>query len=527
MSANDILSLLERLNNDALTVIVETLCAVDPSGRSLKQLSARIYCNAPSRSNPPPASWPYVRTMVINGLFATSRGYDAGQLHQILPHLVALRKIVFTSFAPGVSWMDLEFMLAAPHICVLEIKEPANLLRQDFSFVDDTPLPCFTEFIYSIDNPHFLNWFELRTPIIVARRCYMTPFIFSLHETLELLHIPAAMAPVSEMATMDWPCLCELKLYSSGHFDSEDAIVFARLCSRMPRLWVLNFDFLRRGPSAQTLIWPSDTSFPASFEHMEMVCLHYPDPKDMFYSHLPSTLRHLSLIDRPRYLHFQNGQAEIIENYPKPVLIAARDLLQIFEQMPCRINSLVHLEIAFHADGLDRALFNHIITAFPNLHFLQIHRYRSERETNTDIECLMVRAIILPAIIVPLANDDTLLQIDLARNLSVLQALCHFWVYLDLPDDKPRPTVNYGEHHSTGAVNTSDLMPSLHHHATTIAHNCSPTLEIIDFLTNQWFGSQVWKRWYVSRDHDGRPVVQYENDISTQYVYSERFDDRP
>ncbi|TFY53588.1 hypothetical protein EVG20_g10047, partial [Dentipellis fragilis] len=426
MSAHNFLSPLERLNDDVLALIVNALCTVDPYERNMKQLSlaskrlrtvclpilfekARIYGNSSSHLNIPPASWPYVRTMVIDDSFATTVGYDMDKLHQTLPHLVALRKIVFDDCSMGVSWMDLQLFLTAPRVRMLEIQASANFLPQDFSFEGNMPLLPFTEFIYSIDDPGHLNWYELRTPIPIARWCYMSPLILSLHQTLELLHIPAAMAPVSEMATMDWPCLRELKLYGPGHFGSKDAVVFAHLCLRMPRLRVLNFDFLHRGPSSQTLIWPSDVSFPTSFEHMEMVCLHYPDPKDMFYSHLPSTLRHLSLIDCPRYLHFQNGQAEVIENYPRPVLVAARDLLHIFKQMSFPIHSLVHLEIAFHADGLDRALFNHI------------------KEDNADIESLVI---------------------DLMQNLSVLQALCHFRVYLDLPDDKPRSTVSHGEHRS-------------------------------------------------------------------------------
>ncbi|KAA1478407.1 hypothetical protein DENSPDRAFT_666756 [Dentipellis sp. KUC8613] len=177
-------------------------------------------------------------------------------------------------------------MLAAPYVCTLEIKEAANSLRQDISLEDDMPHLPFTKFVYSVSNPRFLDWYALRTPLIVARRCYMTPFVFSLHQTLQFLHLPAAMAPISEMATMDWPSLRELKFYGLDYFSNEDAIVLAYLFSRISRLRVLNFDFLRRGPSSQTLIWPSDTSFPVSFEHMEMVCLHYPDPKDMFYSHL-------------------------------------------------------------------------------------------------------------------------------------------------------------------------------------------------------------------------------------------------
>ncbi|KAA1478408.1 hypothetical protein DENSPDRAFT_666810 [Dentipellis sp. KUC8613] len=174
--------------------------------------------------------------------------------------------------------------------------------------------------------------------------------------------------------------------------------------------------------------------------------------------------------------------------------------------MPSPMNSLVHLEIAFLTDGLDRGLFNHIVTAFPNLQFLQIHRYRPQSEDDVDIDSFVA---------------------DLAQDLSALPALQHFRMYLDHPNDKPRSKVNYRERHSAGAVDNPNFLALLHHYATIIAHDCSSALEIIDFLTNKWFGTQVWKRWYVSRDHGGRPVVRFENDPSTRYVYSERFDDRP
>ncbi|TFY69869.1 hypothetical protein EVG20_g2979 [Dentipellis fragilis] len=256
-------------------------------------------------SDPPPASWPYIRTMKFFGCFRIGFEYDnTGHLPEIMPHLVALRKVQFS-------------------------------------------------YIRGAENKYI----------------------------------------------------------------SDDRTIFARLCMRMPRLRILDLQFLHIGPSTQTIIWPSDLTFTPSLEYLEKLYIPYPDPNDLFYAHLPSTLRILCLVDRPRYYHFKGGRLPVVNHYPRPTPVTAAALVRMLDQLQGTFTSLKHLERAFQADGRDIDLSNHIAATFPNLHILQIHRYRSEGEGNADIE-LSVKSI--------------------AQNLSTIRTLRHFRIYLNLPDDDYR-----------------------------------------------------------------------------------------
>ncbi|KAA1478422.1 hypothetical protein DENSPDRAFT_666954 [Dentipellis sp. KUC8613] len=397
---------LERLNDDVLLLIIHILASEELEGDSMKQLSltskrwralclptlfkmATINCTSLYTSNPPPASWPFLRTIVFFGYFTTYSGFDRGDFLKTLPHLVALRKICFRDLQDGVYWLYLKQLSSAPAFRALEVIESSTSSHSNFHFPPDTSPASFplTEFYYTIMDPYVSNWNGNRRPAL-PRRCYMSPLFLSLHQHLEVLHLPSAMAPLAQMASIDWPCLRELKLYDENY--EADPTIFACLCSKMPRLRVLDLHFFHTGTSTQTLIWPPDTSFVASFSNMDTVYLPYPDPTDALYSHLPLALRELRLVDCPRYYRFNVKLTETIDGFTKPSLVTASDLLDIFGKMHGPFTAMEKLEVAFRADFNDRLLSRHIVTAFPNLRFLQLHRYRSEGESESDIDAAAV-----------------------------------------------------------------------------------------------------------------------------------------
>ncbi len=74
----------------------------------------------------------------------------------------------------------------------------------------------------------------------------MTPLILSLHENLEILHLPIAMAPLSEMSAVDWPRLREIKLYGEIH-DTGNPADLAYALPRMRQLRILDLPFFHKG----------------------------------------------------------------------------------------------------------------------------------------------------------------------------------------------------------------------------------------------------------------------------------------
>ncbi|KAA1478308.1 hypothetical protein DENSPDRAFT_663916 [Dentipellis sp. KUC8613] len=497
-------SMLEKMNDDVLLLVVSLLGKANfwdlrrlsLVSKRLRSLclptlfeKASIHRGRLLESDPPPASWPYIREMVFSGSFKSYFQYDgAGHLPDIIPHLVALRKVQFCYIPGGVHWYDLQLVIAAPNVRALEIQDFAGSQHEDISIPEYTSLANlpFTEFIYTIDDPPDLDWYSFDPPGPRNRRCYMNTVVLSLHEKLEVLHLPIAIAPLQDMATMNWPCLRELKLYS-GEYISNDRAIFARLCARMPRLRVLDLQFLHIGPSTQTLIWTSDLTFAPSLEHLQRVYIPYPDASDLFYAHLPSTLQSLRLVDRPRYYHFKGGRLSIVNHYPRPTLVTAAALVGILSRLQGTFTSLQHLELAFQADSQDIDLSCRIAAIFPSLHVLELHRYRSEGETGVDIERSLK---------------------SIAQNLSTIRTLRHLRIYLNLPDDDYRSPLPAGHQYETPVVTKQDFIDSLGHYAALISQICSPALQIVDILTTWIFGAHIWIRWYISRDDAGRPTVK-------------------
>ncbi|TFY69876.1 hypothetical protein EVG20_g2972 [Dentipellis fragilis] len=502
---------MERLNDDVLLLIVHVLARQDR--QSIENLSlaskrmrsaclptlferARINCRMLKQSDPPRASWPYIRTMDITGNFASYRHFDEGNLRHILPQLAALRVVRFVGFASGVTWKYLQFVLAAPNVRVLEIVEAFRASRPIFTFPDDAPLAVFplTEFIYTV-NDQFTG--QYYTPGPADQWCYLNALILSLHQTLEVLHVPSAMAPLREMAAVDWPHLRELKLYGDN-YNGEDAISLSRLCAQISRLRVLDLHlrYKDKSSSAQTLIWPSSMSSNAPFGDLETVYLPHPDPRDTFYAHLPLTLRSLQLVDRPRCYSFKAGWPDIIKEYTEPKLNTATDLLGLLGQMLGTFASLVVLEVVFRADSQEHALLHHIVNGFPNLCSIQLHRYRAEGESESDIEFAVN---------------------FLAQELSALRSLNHVRVYLNLPDDDGPPIHRYEQDPEQKTHRFLDLIET---YATIVAKSCA-ALERIDILSPRMFRESVWMRWDVSRDSEGRPLLKcqwYRCMTNDQYI---------
>ncbi|TFY56686.1 hypothetical protein EVG20_g8834 [Dentipellis fragilis] len=500
--ACDSLSALEKLNGDVLLRILhyfndDNIAQLSLTSKHLRTVclptlfqKAKVRCQFIAKSDPPPASWPYIRTIEIAGSFSSGIGFDAGHLRQILPHLVALRKVHFRFFTWGVYWYILDFLLAAPNIRALEIEEPSDLERSDLSFPDEVSpatLP-FTEFVYTIHAPRPPSWSNFKPPETIARRCYMSPLVLSLHQTLEVLHLPSAMAPLQEMAVVHWPRLRELKLYSEN-YEGEDPTIFARLFSGMPQLRNLDLHFFHKGPSRQTLIMPSDATFTTSFDHLDSIHIPYPDPNDNIYDCLPPTLRRMQLVDRPRYYRFNTKWMESIEGYTRPLLITATELLCVIKRLgPLAI--LEHLEFAYQADSQDFMLPTQIAEFFPNLRSLELHRYRSEGETDIHIESAVE---------------------NIANALSTLRHFRHFRIYLNLFVDDYRPPKIFKQELRTDSISCSDFMTLLRHYAMKIVRNCSSSLQIIDFLTTYVYGEQFWMRHYVGRDDRGKAILELDD----------------
>ncbi|KAA1478423.1 hypothetical protein DENSPDRAFT_667186 [Dentipellis sp. KUC8613] len=346
----------------------------------------KVDCRMLFKGGPPRVSWPHIKKMTFTGYPQTHMRFDEGNLRQILPQLVALRVVRFVDYERGVRWDALEFAFTAPNVRVLEIEEAFCARSSIPTCPRNAPFPI-TELIYTGYDANLYS-VEQSDPGPVNEWCYLNALIVSLHQTLEVLHLPSVMAPLTEMAAIDWPHLYDLTLDGDAYY-SGDTSIFGHLCTKMPCLRVLDFHF-RHKSLTQTLVLPADMASTKSFRFLKTAYLPYPDPTDAFYSCLPSNLQTLRLVDHPRYYHFRQQGWDVIKAYARPDLVSATELLHILGQFQGDFTSLQELELAYVADTQDRILLDHITTAFSNVHFLELHRYRPANETESEIESTLV-----------------------------------------------------------------------------------------------------------------------------------------
>ncbi|TFY50440.1 hypothetical protein EVG20_g11517, partial [Dentipellis fragilis] len=246
------LSLLERLNNDVLTLILHELVAEDPcvittlslTSKRLRSVclptlfeKATLDCGRLPDSEPPNAAWPYIRTMDITGSFATSKNFDAGSLRQIIPRLTALRVIRFVRFQWGVTWDSLQFVLAAPNVRVLEIEEPFSAWRQTFTIPDGASSG-------TLQNGD-AEGARTRPQLVLSK--YSHPIATPDSRSSSS---PFRDGAFTRDGAVEWPRLRELTL-DGDHYYGDDPATFSRLCARMPRLRVLDLH-LRHKVRSQT-----------------------------------------------------------------------------------------------------------------------------------------------------------------------------------------------------------------------------------------------------------------------------------
>ncbi|KAI0757770.1 hypothetical protein C8Q80DRAFT_1135326 [Daedaleopsis nitida] len=202
-----------------------------------------------------------------------------------------------------------------------------------------------------------------------------------LHNSLEALSLPSEHISLSTFRKYDWPRLHELKL--RGECQSSPPIPVFPALSHIRTLRVLTLELAQSpecGLERQSMgsFDPTD-GFP--WRDLESLSVSYPHPEDKWYGLLPSTLRRLDLRCWPRhYMHLLwHDRRTVTDNlqWHSPIL-GSSEMLTILRR--CRSSdawrSVRQLDLEFREDQMDHKLFEYIPHAFPNVTFLQVHRYR-------------------------------------------------------------------------------------------------------------------------------------------------------
>ncbi|KAI0312591.1 hypothetical protein OF83DRAFT_1145378 [Amylostereum chailletii] len=349
-------------------------------------------------SLPPSTLWPYIQSIccLVDGPFyLPGSEYPVASLGEYLQQLPYLCSVVFGDIFGGVPLNILRAFFipsirniyfdgsswAGPIPSVYPELPGLDWPPIDAQSVVDVLPPIVTEFMY-MDS----EWRQvpsegyklrhggvkkLRTISYEPEVGYLRPLVMHIHPTVRKLSLPAESTPFGAMAKVHWPCLLELRLW--GRYpEAEELKNIVPALSMMPHLRDLELVAGHPDQSDRVRVWSESAAPVPDFVQLRTFKLSYPNSHDLIFSHLPPTLRHLSLRDEPRHYHFDPrlSRGELHLSSPIP---SSSELLQILSQ--CRFDELYTLEVVYRADDAERELLAYIASEFSCLDTLEVHRY--------------------------------------------------------------------------------------------------------------------------------------------------------
>ena len=199
-------------------------------------------------------------------------------------------------------------------------------------------------------------------------------FVLSrLHHSLESLLLPSEIAPVTVLSQVQWTRLREICLTGEFLPSAGYPTPLSSLFAGMSGLRILNLALAlpARVDRKQLLLCPEGYEMRLPWPDLEDLTLSFPDPEDRIFTHLPASLRRLSLRCTPHHcLYLWEG--EQYRYYHSPILHAS-EMLEIFTKLSTLL--LDSLQLEYIADDADDELLCSIALKFPNVRSLEIQRF--------------------------------------------------------------------------------------------------------------------------------------------------------
>ncbi|KAF7317892.1 hypothetical protein MKEN_00877100 [Mycena kentingensis (nom. inval.)] len=399
-----------RLDYDCFALIVcevlatggiENLANMSSASRVLRQRSMSFLFYAcrislPLQEHPPLTIRPHARILcyyhrTVYGVFHL-RLSDAGLELFPCAHTIRFRAVRW------VLWEDF-IALLLPHFASISFDAKSRLegVASDLTWDDSARV---REFAYKVNNRRRVHAIlslgqigDDLTRELANENGFLGAIVAGMNPVAELLDLPALTAPLKLMSNLRWPKLRHLALTSEFEEGFESATL-QRLLSQMPALRQLSVIAARsRDDGRICLVDQADRS--ASFPDLISLEVAYPDPEDGIFD-LPLTgLRRLALRDQPRfYTSLQTPRSRAVWSTP---ILSASECLHILQKQSCTL--LEELQLVYDAeDDDDNELRAWLITAFPRLHHLELHRYRRRREEALDLPRILSFLVLMPSL---------------------------------------------------------------------------------------------------------------------------------
>ncbi|RPD62204.1 hypothetical protein L227DRAFT_28983 [Lentinus tigrinus ALCF2SS1-6] len=422
--------------------------------------------------------------------------YDGLLTHSILRNMQSLQSICLYTGRDNVSDISLaalEGILSIPHLRKFKMVNHVIFWpgSDDVHVADTQPLPTqasdeglapLTSFVYEVGMagvpPGYPADFASQALSTILRR---------LAPSLSTLRLPSIYAPFDTLIETHWPLLRELTIQGEHQSDTPSSPFIALSFVNMPNLRALNLELTHRG-----ILWPVGHAAPFPWPVLEHLTLSHPSPDDYIFSHLPPSIRSLSLHSWPTqsYDNYRkNGQMSMSawQRLRKAPPLPSSTMLRVLRACSDVAGHLACLHVEYLVDADEDALLQFITSAFPSLTELEVHRARPE---DTSAE--------------PSWKLETL-----GSACAALKQLRSLYVHADLRDYPdairiPRRARYFvDEQHEWYATN------KLLDEATALACMLAPSVRTIAFLTPD----NAWPRWAIYSVHtvgDGKErVAQY------------------
>ncbi|OBZ67609.1 hypothetical protein A0H81_12502 [Grifola frondosa] len=315
---------------------------------------------------PPPRIWSYTRMVKL--LWAPNYFPQfCANFDILLPHLHTLHTISFKRCDKPLPWHSLQVLFSMPALQTLEM-----------TYTQWPPESPFDIKVLSSMQLSLLNfdyegchsfWSRPKPDDLILREAHWVWWMLERsRSTLESVRMPSETTQYALMAAQTWPRLRQLILYG---FSPGPDISLLSLLAVMPSLTSLTLKLAQSTLQPSLLLWPRGSRRDIDLSNLRYFIISYPHPDDEIFAHLPSELRGISIRDSPRY--YIHNKCVMAPN--RTPLLSGTDLLRMLNTRT--FAALERLEIVYRADSSDSQLPGSIVNMFPELRFLEIHRYPS------------------------------------------------------------------------------------------------------------------------------------------------------
>ncbi|KAH9831526.1 uncharacterized protein C8Q71DRAFT_780993 [Rhodofomes roseus] len=303
-----------------------------------------------------------------------------------MPRLQSIHLGFLRSEVHGIGWDTLAAILSTPQLRSFTVAQFMFSPRQSSTMADFDSLAPLTTFRY---EQRFLRTVLHQFP---SQEAALGTVIGKSRHTLESLLLPSEIAPFRVLMTNQWPRLEELHLIGVLNLARDAHIPFVTLFAGMPRLRVLNLQLAVRKHFDQSLLqlWPQDREGQLPWPNLEDLVMSFPNLEDRVYSHLPRTLRRLTLRCTPHH------SFDIYKRYHPP--LKASEMLKLLSGVD--VPHLTYILLEYCADVAEDDLLLYVVQRFPQLTSLELHRSTSREGNSMTITDVALRLASLPNLFV-------------------------------------------------------------------------------------------------------------------------------